>query len=227
MSTYPSPRYLAEYIHEETNGIPAYVRQLTQQISRRRGKTLPRLHETVRLTIDKFSATAKQALFTIATADTSVSMHVLKHACNLDGETAFAAVQELRFLNFVELLTNDEGDNYIVATEANTLELIRYSLSDGRTKEFHEALATAYEAHRGDIDAIVRHWNAANQSHKAIEYAWHAADQAEGDGDHMRASALLSVCLENTDDDEQIAKTLAAWLTAWVVKDNIALLGRH
>ena len=91
--TYPSPRYLAEYIHEETNGIPAYVRQLTQQISRRRGKTLPRLHETVRLTIDKFSATAKQALFTIATADTSVSMHVLKHACNLDGETAFAALR--------------------------------------------------------------------------------------------------------------------------------------
>ena len=114
----------------------------------------------------------------------------------------------LRFLNFVGLVTNDEGDNYIVATEANTLELIRYSLSDGRTKEFHEALATAYEAHRGDIDAIREALERGNQSHKAIEYAWHAADQAEGDGDHMRASALLSVCLENTDDDEQIAKTL-------------------
>ena len=42
----------------------------------------------------------------------------------------------------------------------------------------------------------------------AIQYAWKAADQAEGDGDHRRAADLLRVCLDSATDNEAKARTL-------------------
>lgn len=206
--SYPAPRFLAEYIHEESKGVPAYVGLLTQQITRFRGSVLPPLRETVRLQIEGFSPAVKLMLCTIAVADEALSMHVLKTACNLDGEAAFSAVQELRFLNYVELVTTDAGHNHVVATEANALEFVRLTLSDGQLKERNEALATAHEEHRGHIDAIIKHWTAANQAHRAIEYAGHAADQAENDGDHVRAGHLLRVCLMNASDNQAQARFL-------------------
>jgi hypothetical protein len=206
--SYPAPRFLAEYIHDESRGVPSYVGLLTQQISRFRGSVLPPLKETVRIQIDGFSPAVKLMLSTISVADEALSMRVLKTACNLDGETAFAAVQELRFLNYVELLTTDAGHNHIVATEANALELVRNTLSPKQLKSVNEALATAHEKHRGHIDAIIKHWTAASQAHRAVEYAWLAADQAEGDGDHGRAGHLLRVCLSNASDDAAQARVL-------------------
>ena len=204
--TYPAPRFLAEYILRESKGIPAYVGLLTQQLNEFRGDQLPSLIETLGKTFESFAPDVREVLATMAVADEDLSMNVLKNACGLSGESAFAAVQELRFLRYAEFLTDQDGANRVVANEAHALDFIRQILPIEKKKERHKALAKAFERNCGNIEAIIRHWTAADMPEKAIKYASEAVDQAHFD--LHRAADLLNLLLESTHDSAERARIL-------------------
>ena len=198
--TYPALRYLAPYVWEETQGIPCYVRQMVELLNAHRGGTLPRLQEILTAQFAHLAPASMRALNTVSCCPKNLSLPVMQLASKLDNDELFQAIEDLRALGIIELITHPNGDNRIVARQPHAVNLFRMQMPTERRRDQHHLIAVAFESTRGHIEDIEEHWVHAGRPLKTIDYAKRESERAERDGLHERSASLLRVSLRHVSD---------------------------
>jgi len=144
----------------------------------------------------------RRLLDLIAVAGDAIPKTLLARAAGVDRVSGAwpAALQTLR----AERLVRDQGPRDVdpVTTSHDKIrEEVTVLLEDGARRETHRRLAEATEELRGDdVDLLARHWAAAGDARRGLDYVIRAADAARDKLAFDHAARLYHTALEMVDD---------------------------
>ena len=154
----PAPIWAAEYVQDQTAGIPLLVSTMVDAIKNAPLDTVPTLEQTVERRLNRLDESAQTAIKALAVNEDALKVVTLQEACALDMDSIYAAVRQLTARNLAELATRGDGQTIVVGSHARLLTIIRDGLDQDERTEWHRALAYAHEATRGSGAVIARHW---------------------------------------------------------------------
>lgn len=189
---------LAARVARESRGNPFFVAELARYLQSAEAEAaLPvRLEDVVRARISNLGETSQRLLEIVAVAGEPVSPRVLATILGLGHEDL---ERELRILRVGHLLRAPGGwaEDRVEAYHNRIRESVRNNLSDEKRREYHRALALAFEQWgEASAEQAAWHWAGAGDDARAAENAHRAADEAFAKVEFDRAARLYRLALE-------------------------------
>ncbi len=190
------PSHVARTIAERGEGHPMFIAELARahRSLEAAGGPPPTLLDILAQRVARLSAGARALLETVAVAGRPLASSLCFEAAAV-GDGGLDAVRLLRAEHM--LRAGDRGELNVFHDRVRDAVLLRSDAGTRRSR--HLALARALErAVRPDLEALARHFDAADQHEQAARYALRAADAAMEALAFERAAALYRMAIERS-----------------------------
>jgi eukaryotic-like serine/threonine-protein kinase len=188
------------HIASEAGGIPTFVEMLARGaragMASGEDASLPSLDLALLERVRALSPRARRVLTVIAVADARLPYGVIARASGLDGDEAFAALEELRTRKLV-LSHGHDGTEHVELAQARLGAAVTRMLDAGETKVHKEAVARAVvDDPSADAGVAARLLLAVGDSARAADLATRGAERAESAQIFSRAASLYRLAIE-------------------------------
>ncbi len=195
---------MAERIAREADGHPLFIDELVRhalQGGEEQAKTA-RLEDALAARIERLDEAQRHVLEAVAVAGGPLRLDVVAHATSMELAVLARAASRLRIANLARatgIRRVDLLDTYHDRVRGAVLSRVGEDLK----RTVHRRIAMAIEAYApSDVDALVTHWNGAQDAGKASRYALLAAAHASDAFAFDRAARMYTFALSRQEGKE-------------------------
>jgi len=195
-----TPERMERQFWRESAGSPFFVGELVRY-ARELGDELPteappKLEQVLYSRMESIPDKPRKLLEAVAVAGEPTALSILANAVDLDAADRERCLAILRVGNLVRAARHGQ-DPWITTYHDRIRETLTARLTADRLRDLHQRLAQALErSQHATVDALARHWLAAEDAHQAVTYLVSAAEAAVAKLAFGRAADLYRVALE-------------------------------
>ncbi len=204
----PGQAGLAERIASEASGSPFFIAELVRYASTVRlgSMTAIAIDDVVRQRLEDLSTAARRLLELLALAGEPLSIDVATTAAGTPAATRDRTVRTLRQRSLIRKAQRGRRDGIEIYHD-RFRQVIVAQLTRRAVSEHHRALAIAlHQFEEGTAAQLARHWGAAGDRARAVEFTLKAAEQASNGLAFDRAAAFFTNALEIGDFDDEMRR---------------------